>query len=217
MLDHAQEISGQKRRENLIRYREQALLSRSLVKLDDRVPLELDWLPARTRRVDRDALESLCQEFGFRRLAERVLGAVPSAAATAQRWEVHYHTVATLDELRGLVAQMQQQPLVAFDTETTSTCPRFAELVGCSFGWREGEAYYVPLRAPEGEVPLDCRTALEILRPALEGDPAPEGRTESEVRPDRPAQLRRRVARHAIRYDGGRLPTGTGATQPYAR
>ena len=103
VLDHAQEISGQKRRENLIRYRQQALLSRSLVKLDDRVPLDVNWLAARTRHVDRNALESLCQEFGFRRLAERVLGdsgPEPAAAPARQRWEVNYHTVTTLDELR---------------------------------------------------------------------------------------------------------------------
>ncbi|MEX0818056.1 MAG: DNA polymerase, partial [Pirellulaceae bacterium] len=54
------------------------------------------------------------------------------------------------------------------DTETTSTNPRWAEIVGYSFAWKPGEAYYVPVRAPLGEPRLDPHFASEALRGVLE-------------------------------------------------
>ena len=39
---------------------------------------------------------------------------------------------------------MSQQKQISIDTETTSIYPRWAEIVGYSFAWNEGEAYYVP-------------------------------------------------------------------------
>ena len=41
-------------------------------------------------------------------------------------------------------------------------------MVGCSFCWQAGEAYYLPLRAPAGEPQLDPRAALDALREVLE-------------------------------------------------
>jgi DNA polymerase-1 len=54
------------------------------------------------------------------------------------------------------------------DTETTSQCARTADLVGLSFAWKPGEAYYIPLRAPAGERTLDTTAVLEALRPIYE-------------------------------------------------
>jgi DNA polymerase-1 len=175
VLDHAHEVSGPKRRENLLRYRDQALLSRALVRLHDRVPIAIEWTAGKTGHIDLDALDAICRELGIRRLAERAraLGrgsarqtqaetsSTPSAAAS-------YQTVTSMAQLRQLVAIMCDQPLVSFDTETTSTSPRFAELVGCSFGWQDGCAWYVPVRAPAGEVTLPLQEVLDALRPALE-------------------------------------------------
>ena len=45
ILDHAGEISGPKRRQNLMEGRELALLSRQLVRLRNDVPCPIDWPP----------------------------------------------------------------------------------------------------------------------------------------------------------------------------
>ena len=63
---------------------------------------------------------------------------------------------------------LKAQPRFCFDTETTALDPLRAELVGLSFSWKEGEAYYIPVRAPMGEQTLDPAIVLEALRPALE-------------------------------------------------
>ncbi|MFZ5828486.1 MAG: DNA polymerase I [Planctomycetota bacterium] len=72
VLDHAHEVSGTKRRENLVQYRDQALLSRELVRLDAHVPIAIDWTAGRVGRIDRDAALQLCREFGFRSLGQKL-------------------------------------------------------------------------------------------------------------------------------------------------
>ncbi|HND52222.1 MAG TPA: DNA polymerase I, partial [Pirellulaceae bacterium] len=67
-----------------------------------------------------------------------------------------------------LVARLANVTRLSIDTETTSTRPRSAELVGVSLAWAEGEACYIPIRAPEGEPRIEAARALDLLRPLLE-------------------------------------------------
>ncbi|WP_425618284.1 DNA polymerase I [Anatilimnocola sp. NA78] len=90
------------------------------------------------------------------------------AVPTADAWVVDYRTVATVEQLDELVAQMLQQKEIVIDTETTSLRARQAEIVGYSFCWTPGVAYYIPVRAPAGETVLDPKLVLEKLRPVLE-------------------------------------------------
>jgi DNA polymerase I len=57
-------------------------------------------------------------------------------------------------------AAMQQQE-ICFDTETTGLDPNEAELVGMSFSWRKGSAYYVPCSANHEA----CMQMLQQFKP----------------------------------------------------
>jgi len=172
VLDHADEVKGTKRRQNLIDYREQALLSRELVRLTREVPVQIDWNAGRVGEIDASAAAKLFADFGFRRFGEQVSG-LAEEEETAD-WESHYRTVTSLEELRELVAQIGNCRQLAVDTETTHlnednfVWPRWAQLVGLSLAWGEGEACYIPFRAPEGDPQLPLDEALELLRPLLE-------------------------------------------------
>lgn len=72
VLDHAYQVSGTKRRDNLIAARQQAMLSRQLVRLEDDVPIVIDWNAARLGQANPDATLALCDELGFRSLAGRI-------------------------------------------------------------------------------------------------------------------------------------------------
>jgi DNA polymerase-1 len=64
-----------------------------------------------------------------------------------------YTCVTTADGLEELVRELMGSRLIVFDTETTSTDPLRAELVGISLCTSERRAWYVPVRwdpAPEG-------------------------------------------------------------------
>lgn len=65
---------------------------------------------------------------------------------------------------RMLVNNLMQQRAVCFDTETTSLNEMEAELVGMSFSYKKGLAYYVPLSENREEV----LQTLEIFKPFFE-------------------------------------------------
>ena len=165
------EIRGTKRRENLSSHREQSLISRQLVRLVDDLPLSIDWEAARPNQVDLAAAEALCREYGFRQVMERIsrfAAPAPDSCPVTPAISAQYRLIATPDALAELVADLSRQQRLVVDTETTSTNPRWAELVGLSFSWEAGQGCYVPVRAPRGEPQLDPQTTLDALRPILE-------------------------------------------------
>ena len=72
-----------------------------------------------------------------------------------------YQFVDTEKAQKILVRNLMSQTAVCFDTETTSLNEMEAELVGMSFSYKKGLAYYVPLSANREEALL----TLEIFKP----------------------------------------------------
>lgn len=62
-----------------------------------------------------------------------------------------YVLVQTKEEIQQLVDTLLQQSEICFDTETTNIDANEAELVGMSFSFKQGEAYYVPCPANRKE------------------------------------------------------------------
>ena len=78
----------------------------------------------------------------------------------------NYHKIKGAEQVRELVEYLQMQSEVCFDTETTHLDPMKAELVGLSFSYVTGEAYYIPVT----ENQKDTQVILEILRPFFENE-----------------------------------------------
>ena len=168
LLARVDEVKGKKRQENLREYTEQARLSRSLVALDRQTPIEFSWETGKVGGMNADVLDELCQAYGFRGLAERIATLTVSNAPV--RWESDYQLIDSLAALDELAATLKTLSSFSFDTETTNVLPRWAELIGFSFSWTEGQAVYVPIRSEEGRH-LDQADVLARLKPILE-DPA---------------------------------------------
>jgi DNA polymerase I len=76
----------------------------------------------------------------------------------------NYICADTAEKRMSLITQMLGEKEISFDTETTGIDANNADLVGLSFSWRAGEAYYVP-------VPPERESVLKILsefRPLFE-------------------------------------------------
>ncbi len=183
-LAAAPSLPQKKLAENLTRHADLARLSRRLVTIDVAVPLDASWDDLKPRPPDADALRALAVELEIEELYEggKAVG--------------RYRTVdspAALDDLVRRLAATRGKGGFVLDTETTSVQPMEAELVGLSFAWEEGEAWYVPVnRDPplfggaverarasgslfddEGPRSDDARAVLERLKPVLE-DPSVE-------------------------------------------
>ncbi len=72
ILAGAESLPKSKRRDNLIQFREQALMSRRLVALDRSTPVAIDWAAGQMRHADPEQVAALFAEFGFRNLGQRL-------------------------------------------------------------------------------------------------------------------------------------------------
>lgn len=95
--------------------------------------------------------------------------AEPTPATRGGDASARYELIDTPERFEEFLGNLRQQGRFAFDTETTSIDAMSAELVGMSFSWKAGEAYYLAFRGV-GENLLDCRNTLERLRPILEDE-----------------------------------------------
>ncbi len=172
VLEHADEIPGEKRRENLKQFRDQALLSRQLVQLRTDVPLKVDWESGRTGRFDRQKALEILSELGFRSLASKVAALpAPDTPQPTRRSTIplqHYQIVDTEEALEELMARLAKVERFSIDLETTHLLPRWAEMVGCALATEDQQVWYIPVRAPQGEVCLNPQLVLDRLRPILE-------------------------------------------------
>lgn len=107
-----------------------------------------------TAPVQDETLLPLLQRFEFKTFAQEFAGRAPRAAAAGAPVDLppsaavstrDYRAILDEHALGRLVADLEGQELVCFDTETTGLEPLRARLVGLSFSWRPGEACYLPL------------------------------------------------------------------------
>jgi DNA polymerase-1 len=124
-------------RDKLAENREQAFLSQKLVTLDTRVAIPINIEDLNRKAPDNSRVFNLIKELEFNSLLERFTG-------TEKTEKVNYVTITESDRLKQLLAKLQSCQQFTFDLETTDADPMKAEIVGLSFSWKEGEAYYIP-------------------------------------------------------------------------
>ncbi len=168
VYDGIDTIKAKKQRENLITFKEQALLSRELVTIDKNAPITFDPAQLESQDADDEALTHLFAELEFRQLQQEY-------AKADSAIERHYTAIMDTDALDRLFRLLSQARRFALDTETTSQDPMLARLVGLSFSVKPGEAWYLPVGHNYLGVPeqLPLKVVQERLGPIL-ADPAIE-------------------------------------------
>jgi DNA polymerase-1 len=126
---------------------------------------------------DSERLIELYRDLEFKAWLDELLSpglfaeAAPEAIAV-NKPELTTVTITQQGVLDEWISRLEDAPLFAFDTETTSLNYMQAEIVGVSFAVELGEAAYVPLAHinPGLEGQLNREQVLEQLRPLLESD-----------------------------------------------
>lgn len=138
IIEHRAEIKG-KAGATLAEHLEQLELSKKLVTLD--TTLALDDLPSFVLQPpDFEILNPLLLEYGLKSLTNG------AATFTATSPNNAYHLIQTEAELNNFISRLAQQPSFAFDTETNGLDALQADLIGISFAFNAGEAYFIPVR-----------------------------------------------------------------------
>ena len=143
------------------------------MKLKDDLAISLDWEVLKTHSPNVIALRALCDECGFHRFKDELGKGSDLEAVTAKAWEANYKTIDNPESFQAFLVELRAQPRFSVDTETTDIDPLRSRLVGLSFSWKAGVAYYLPIRVPMAAARLDERVTLDALRPILT-DPAIE-------------------------------------------
>ena len=162
VLEHIDEIKGKKLRENILKCKDLALLSKKLVTIDCNVPIDIDLSELKVGPPDKEKLAQIFRELEFKDLWEQF--------AERGKENVDYRICSSSEKLKGIIEERTKSGLVSFDTETTSQDPLRAKLVGISLCWKEKEAFYVPVghTGPGASEQMELREALEILKPMFE-------------------------------------------------
>lgn len=157
-------------------------LSYELATIKTDVELAQDWHQMTVKPQDRDELIKSFGEMEFKRWLAEVLDNKQPRGTISQdseeevivspTIEAEYETILTMEALDKWIEKLNSAELIAIDTETTSLNYMEAELVGLSFATEAGKAAYLPLAHDYLDAPqqIDKASALEKLRPILEGD-----------------------------------------------
>jgi DNA polymerase-1 len=178
VLDHAKELTP-KQKENVLAFRDQMPITRQLVTLMKDVPIDATLEDFVHKSLHVDPVLAIFEELGFNRLREEVeqfrIGDSPKPAENRPVVSIPspdptpagYHLINTKDSFETFLQNLARQSEFCFDTETTSLERMDAQLVGISFSWASGVAYYLPVRTAMGE-PLDSKSTLAALKPIFE-------------------------------------------------
>ncbi len=175
---HIDEFSG-KQKENLLNFREQVELSRKLVTIETTVPIDFDEKLFHYKSPNLEKLKPVFEELEFKTLWEKIVGkkgngpsqgtlfaddniSYPSPTFNTSKKNIkdtvhQYFLVNSKQALDSLSAELSVQKEFCIDTETSAIDVHSNELVGLSFSFKKGEAYYVP-------VDKDKKKAEEIIK-----------------------------------------------------
>lgn len=158
-------------RELLVEQKEQAYLSKKLATIVTDVPIDFILEITRFHGYDQNAVIDIFQRLNFKTLMrqlstltqagieaktgqgglfEKKSESLDEAAAEKKETKLpgrigrqDYQLVSDEKALKKFLADLKKQAEFCFDTETTSLNPFEARLLGISFCWQAGEAYYV--------------------------------------------------------------------------
>ena len=182
LLDSADEIKQNKRRQTLIENKDKALVSKRLVTLKNDAPIDRNLDEFKLKEIDKDKLYKFLREMEFNRLLSSAISIYgePDFLAIKDQNEIkekkksinkkEYYLINNIDEIDSWIKDAEEVGEVAVDTETSSLDPHQANLIGISLSSILGKACYIPI-GHKSEKCLDKNSVLKKLKPLLE-DPS---------------------------------------------
>lgn len=189
LIENSDQLKG-KMREKVENAVDDIKMSKFLATIRTDVPIDLDLDELKVKPHDDAKLHQIFTDLEFRRFTKKILNkskktstssnsqlnlfeelpAEPTRAAKFSTFESlkttsnNYKLIDSQEEARKLCDFLRTNKILSLDTETTSTSPMEAELVGLSFSVKEKEAFYVA-------IPKDREEALQyvnIFKPLYE-------------------------------------------------
>jgi DNA polymerase-1 len=168
IYNHIDEFKG-KQKENLINFKEQIELSKTLVTIETNIDFDFEIEDLIIKAKDDEKLKKLYEELDFRTHLVRMrplpeenktpkpiqnslfdMGEpaqdgleLTSSHKTLKDVEHKYIHLNTEEKIDAFVIELSKQKEFCFDTETTHISPSFANLVAITFSFKKSEAYFI--------------------------------------------------------------------------
>jgi len=179
LLDKANEIKQNKRRETLIQNKDKAIISKKLVTLKKDVPIKISLKDFKLQEIDKDKLYKFLREMEFNRLLSSVISTYGEPKLSSQNIDSNakekqqtiskknYHLIKDINEIDKWLQEAEEVGELAIDTETSSLDAHQADLVGISLSTKIGKACYIPI-GHKSKGCLKNELVIKKLKPLLE-------------------------------------------------
>ena len=179
LLENAQEIKQNKRRETLIENKDKAIISKKLVTLKKDAPIDRKIEEFKLLEIDKDKLYKFLREMEFNRLLSSAISAYGEPDLSSQNVDLeikkkpqvinkkNYYLIKNEKEIDKWIKEAEESGELAIDTETSSLDAHQAELVGISLSTKIGKACYIPI-GHKSDGCLKKEVVLKKLKPLLE-------------------------------------------------
>lgn len=175
LIANTDKLKG-KQKERIETHSDEAILSKDLATIITDVPIEVTWDDLKLDEPDMEAVKALFNEFEFRTLTKRVLGADArtqkvtesedgdegettfESFKTIKEVEHHYQCADSPKKVEKMLKELGKQKSFCFDIETTSLDRFGAKLLGIAFSWKAHEGWYLPI---DGELPKQLLTIFK--------------------------------------------------------
>ena len=179
LLDKANEIKQNKRRETLIENKDKAIISKKLVTLKKDVPIKISLKDFTLQEIDKDKLYKFLREMEFNRLLSSVISTYGEPKLSSQNIDSNakekqqtiskknYYLIKDINEIDKWLQEAEEAGELAIDTETSSLDAHQADLVGISLSTKIGKACYIPI-GHKSKGCLKNELVIKKLKPLLE-------------------------------------------------
>jgi DNA polymerase-1 len=145
----------------LQKHKKEAKMSKDLVTIRRNVKINFKLADVKFGDFNTDKVVKLFSELEFKSLLPRLQALIKGKAGQLDQGQetdmvdkfarnkkmFKYHLIDDDRKFKTFLAKIKIQSSFAFDTETSSLDPLTADLLGVSFSWKAGEAYYVEVRS----------------------------------------------------------------------
>ncbi|MBN2090048.1 DNA polymerase I, partial [candidate division KSB1 bacterium] len=140
IIENCDNISNKRVREGIKSNIDLVLLSRQLATIETNVPIDTDLERLKYHEANPETLLKLFTELEFKSL-------IDTLNTKAMKFSTHYYIYDSLEKVDELCQKLIENGQFTIDLETTHIDPLQAEIVGFSFSFHTGEAYYVPVKS----------------------------------------------------------------------
>ncbi len=160
IFDNLENIASEKKKEILVKKKDEAYLSKKLATLHVNVDIPKDKDFYLLRECDEDKLKEFYKKMNFLSLLKDF-----PEQKKKEKQNVDYRLINDEEELNDLIEKLKDEKEIVIDTETSELNFMLADLIGVGLCIKQMQAYYIPLNGN-----IDRNLVLSKLKELIENE-----------------------------------------------